>query len=361
MLKGKDILAFLIWFVFMGLVAYGLLQLTAGRGPAALATATPAATAPATAAPSPGGTPVPPDAALAVWRLLAQQLQADPAEVSIASFQPVDWPDACLGVEIPGRVCAEVVTPGYIVVLKVAGRSYEYHTDMSGEDYQLASAPEPDIPDVAVVWTSPGEPCRTARIGSQAVAFGACGGVLMEGRYVPGMDAERQGQYRDFTAAYAPFKAETPAGSVEFSGQGAAVATAAEQRMIAEWARLVALEAEGGRSGASYGLVLAWHREGGLKGFCDDLEVYADGRAYATSCKGGTPQELGRRRLTADELAQVFAWVDAYKSFEYGHKDPATVDAMTVRLVFSGAGAGEVDPQPVLDFAATLYQSIAVP
>ena len=272
----KDILAFFIWFAFLGLVAYGLVQLTAGRGPAALATATPAPTA----------TPVP-----------------------------------------------ATVVP----------------------------SPEPAVPDAAIVWASPGEPCQTARIGSQAVAFGACGGVLTEGKYAPGMEAERQGQYQDYITAYAPFKAETPAGGMEFAGMGAQVATAAEQRMIAAWAGLVATEASLGSSDMSYGLLLAWHREGGLKGFCNDLEVYADGRAIATSCKGNTPQELGRRRLTADELAQVFAWVDAYKSFEYGHKDPATVDALTVRLVFSGAGTGEANPQPMLDFAATLYQSITVP
>jgi hypothetical protein len=277
MLNRKDLLAFLIWFAFLGLVAYGLVQLTAGRGPGTLATATPVPSA----TPVPTATPVP--------------------------------------------------------------------------------SPEPEVPDAAIVWTAPGEPCQTARIGSQAIAYGACGGTLLKGGYAPGMEAERLQQYQDYVATYAPFKAETPAGSVDFTGTGTQVATAAEQRMIAGWAGLVALEAAQGRSETSYGLLLTWHREGGLKGFCDDLAVHATGWIYATSCKGNEPVELGRRRLTAEELAQVFAWVDAYKSFEYGHKDPATVDALTVRLVFSGAGMGEADPQPMLDFAATLYTSVAVP
>ena len=49
------------------------------------------------------------------------------------------------------------------------------------------------------------------------------------------------------------------------------------------------------------------------------------------------------------------SWIDTLASFEYGQKDLATADAMTVRLLFTGAGkdtATEEDQQTMLDFVA---------
>jgi hypothetical protein len=132
--------------------------------------------------------------------------------------------------------------------------------------------------------------------------------------------------------------------------------------MIAEWAHLVFVEAAGGRGGASYGLALAWHREGGIAGFCDDLTVYVTGDVYAAPCNSGQPGEIGRSRLTAAQLAQVYAWIDSFKAFELNKKDPATADAMTVRLVFSGVGAKEAtdaDKQAIANFAQELYMNFA--
>jgi hypothetical protein len=41
----------------------------------------------------------------------------------------VEWPDACLGIEQPDVACAEVITPGYRVLLEANGQLYDYHTD----------------------------------------------------------------------------------------------------------------------------------------------------------------------------------------------------------------------------------------
>jgi inhibitor of cysteine peptidase len=148
---------------------------------------------------------------------------------------------------------------------------------------------------------------------------------------------------------------------VDFVGAGDQVATPAEQRMIAEWARLVALEAQGGRSGASWGLVFAWHREGGIAGFCDDVTVYVSGDAYITSCKGDQPQALGRVRLSSNQLTLIYGWMDTLQPLEVEQRDPATADAMTTRIVFSGAGnaaANESIQREISDLALTLiYQA----
>jgi len=121
---------------------------------------------------------------------------------------------------------------------------------------------------------------------------------------------------------------------------------------------LASIETSGGRLDASDGPVLAWHREGGIAGFCDDLTVYLTGDAFASSCKGNQPTNLGHARLTAEQLAQVYAWVDRLKSFEFERTDPAKVDQMTIRIVFSGAGsvdATDADIQAIQQFAADVF------
>lgn len=51
--------------------------------------------------------------------------------IEIVSVEPVDWPDACLGLARPDEACAQVITPGLRVLLSAGGRQYEYHTDLS--------------------------------------------------------------------------------------------------------------------------------------------------------------------------------------------------------------------------------------
>lgn len=164
-----------------------------------------------------------------------------------------------------------------------------------------------------------------------------------------------------FLDQYAPFEADTPAGMVTFVGQGMAEASEAEQRMIAEWARQVQLEAESGRSGASWGLGIAWHREGGIAGFCDDLTVYVTGQVYAASCRTEPAATVAQRFLTEGELSQLYRWIDTFAAFEEVQSDGDVPDAMTTRLVFSGAGeeaAGVETKQAIADFAATLYTEL---
>jgi len=44
-------------------------------------------------------------------------------------MEAVNWPDASLGCPQKGRVYAQVVTPGYRLVLSDGTTDFEYHTD----------------------------------------------------------------------------------------------------------------------------------------------------------------------------------------------------------------------------------------
>jgi hypothetical protein len=80
--------------------------------------------------------PYPPGVTAAI-QLLAEELAVDPSEVVVAHFEAVDWSDACLGLAEPGEICAEVITPGWRVLLRVDQMEFELHTDDLGESVRI--------------------------------------------------------------------------------------------------------------------------------------------------------------------------------------------------------------------------------
>lgn len=300
-------------------------------------------------------------AALNLRQMLAQQLHLNLAAVQITSVEEKMWLDSCFGVANAAETCARVETPGYRIILAVNSEQYVYHTDLEGQQIRLVSLPEPEIGERILTWLGADDSgCRTVEVGTEGVAFGRCGRPLMGVSF--SIDT-RQADIAEFAAKYASFVAETPVGTVNFVGSGPNVATPAEQRMLAEWAQLVYQEAEFGRSGASWGLVLAWHREGGPSNFCDDVTVYATGDVYvATSCQGSLPVDIGRIRLNATELSRIFEWVDALQPFEY-NPDASTEGGETIQMVFSGVGSQtptELDIGLISEFAQNLQLEASV-
>ena len=60
---------------------------------------------------------------------LADQIGVPPAEIKLVSMEAVDWSDTSLGCPQEGYMYAQVITPGYLIVLEAQGKVYEYHTD----------------------------------------------------------------------------------------------------------------------------------------------------------------------------------------------------------------------------------------
>ena len=82
--------------------------------------------------PSMAGTPVASAAAAPVIAAIAADLGVSPESVQLITFESRDWPDSSLGCPQPDMLYAQVVTPGYLVVVEVAGERIEYHTDKRG-------------------------------------------------------------------------------------------------------------------------------------------------------------------------------------------------------------------------------------
>ena len=50
-------------------------------------------------------------------------------KILLKHAEAVTWPDSSLGCPLPGRMYAQVVTPGYRLVLSDGTTDYEYHAD----------------------------------------------------------------------------------------------------------------------------------------------------------------------------------------------------------------------------------------
>lgn len=91
---------------------------------------------------------------------LAERLEVAAEAIEVLEVEPTEWPNAALGCEVPGRVYAQVLTPGYRVTLAHEGRSHWFH--MAGE--RLVACP------------------GIAAEGSREPSFGGFDGVIGEAR-----------------------------------------------------------------------------------------------------------------------------------------------------------------------------------
>ncbi|MBI4306541.1 MAG: hypothetical protein HY678_09520 [Chloroflexi bacterium] len=106
---------------------------TAAPTPGPTSTPAPTATPTATPTPTPTPTPAPSIASAKSAALLVATLGVPAAEVSYDVIKRVDWPDTALGCQEPGRSYAEVIVPGWTVVVRHGSKLYEYHTDLDGD------------------------------------------------------------------------------------------------------------------------------------------------------------------------------------------------------------------------------------
>ena len=299
-----------------------------------------------------------PGAALAARRELAQREAISEGSVRFFEIQPVDWADACLELPRTGEACAEVITPGYRVTLEANGRRVVYHTDRAGATIRSEAGSQSLLPDVLLTWRSVSQTeCTQAAFGLSGVLFGACGGGASRSPY---LSPVRLAELQEFTTAFAPFQALTPAGSVELAGAGNQVATPAQERMVAEWARLAAIEAQTGRTEQDWGLALRMDRSGGLPDFCDSVSVSVTGVVIITDCHSGYPLETNRYRLDPSALQTLYGWVDRLHPINQTLTGPPYTAALVVRLHLNAVGNDKLTPaeiQSLIDFSAALIDS----
>jgi hypothetical protein len=218
----------------LALVAGGLLLAACGAAaqPIAEPTAAPTAVAEGMGA----------DVAQQAVVALAAHLEIDPLDIAVISVEPAQWPDTCLGVHLPGQICAMHVVDGYRVVLEAQGHKIEYRTNADGS---LA------VPAQALTWHREGGVagfCDDLAIDQAGVALArTCkGGAPREvGRAI--LNAEQDQQLQTWLASLSPFEvnqtdqatADAMTILLSFDGQGEAAASDSDKQAIDEFAALV--------------------------------------------------------------------------------------------------------------------------
>lgn len=86
------------------------------------------------------GGPYPPAVAAAI-AIVAQENNVTPGAIEVVSFEAAQWPDACLGLPAPGEVCAQHVTPGWRIQLRVNGQLVVVRSDDVGANLRPKSGP----------------------------------------------------------------------------------------------------------------------------------------------------------------------------------------------------------------------------
>jgi hypothetical protein len=152
-----------------------------------------------------------------------------------------------------------------------------------------------------------------------------------------------------FARTWAPFRQADATGELVFRGRGTVSPRAAERRMIAEWTRLVAVEAVDPTGPPLYGLAFAWHRGAAAGGICDDLAVYLSGEVRAGSCGAGAETS---GRLAGDRLERLYGWIDGLKAFQDAGQQGSRTDVLLERLIFAGRGDRQASPAQVVAIAA---------
>ena len=70
----------------------------------------------------------------AALRDAAVQAGVAAADLRVEQAEAVEWPDASLGCPRAGAMYAQVVTPGFRIVIAGGGKRFEYHADERGRD-----------------------------------------------------------------------------------------------------------------------------------------------------------------------------------------------------------------------------------
>ncbi len=91
--------------------------------------------------PSAGAPQSAPGPVEAARNALAEKLGIPAGEIQVVSSEAVDWPDTSLGCPQPGMMYAQVITPGYRIVLEAKGKQYTAHTDRVGGRVIFCPAP----------------------------------------------------------------------------------------------------------------------------------------------------------------------------------------------------------------------------
>ncbi|HEX5758666.1 MAG TPA: hypothetical protein VF121_05690 [Thermoanaerobaculia bacterium] len=206
-------------------------------------------------------------------------------------------------------------------------------------------------------WASPPRAGEVVLIDAAGVLAGATGAPLARKLFA---ERERVHELAAYARRWRPFALRGAGGELQFRGTGAEPAGAVERRMVREWARMVAAEAQAGARSGVYGLALVWERgdpqaRGGEP--CHTLQVWLGGTARAGACAGARRRTDGLVRPA--RMAALYRWIDELAPLQLAAAEGG--EGPPVRLLLAAAGrraAAAPERRAIEDFAAALHTEL---
>ena len=179
-----------------------------------------------------------------VIKQLALNLSLKESDVAVVSSTMLEFNDACMGVAMEGVMCAQMVTPGHIIVLEANGVQYEYHTDADGSRVQPAT--------LAMVWKREGGIagfCDTMTVFRSGEVYTTQCKPQAEGRmgtFANLLSSAQQEQFMDWMAQFGEenLDASDPKGvadrmvvTLNVFGSGSKQVTKSDQQALFEFAQ----------------------------------------------------------------------------------------------------------------------------
>jgi hypothetical protein len=75
---------------------------------------------------------LPPDVALNIQNKISETLGVSLDSIQLENIEKMEWPNSCLGLPEGNEVCAEVITPGWLLTFKINNQQYQYRVDSTG-------------------------------------------------------------------------------------------------------------------------------------------------------------------------------------------------------------------------------------
>lgn len=181
----------------------------------------------------------------AIAAQLAFNLGLDVDEISVVSSNDVEFTDGCLEIAIENVLCAQVITPGKIIVLESNGLEFEYHISEDGSIVQPAT--------IALTWKREGGIagfCDRMTVFLSGEVYGStCGSEQPEGTmklFTELLTTTEQQQFFRWVHEYdqVSLDASDPAGvadrmivTLEFQGNGEDSPSDTEEEALLEFAQ----------------------------------------------------------------------------------------------------------------------------
>lgn len=84
---------------------------------------------------------LPAQVARAVRQDLSARTRIAPGKLTITRYSRQTWPDGCLGVAEPDRICTQALVEGWRVVVSDGSKTWVYHTNNTGRTLRLVDRP----------------------------------------------------------------------------------------------------------------------------------------------------------------------------------------------------------------------------